>query len=252
VTLTISKEQAVMSLFSRAHDILAAKANNALDSVENPNEMLDYSYEQMLDYITRVRQALVQIAGERKRLELQEPQLQQTIAHLGDQAQAALGQGRDDLAREALSRQAAAQQQLDAMEAQHQELTEQEHKLQENLAQLQQRVNQFRSQKEVMKADYAVAQAGDYGGTGDALLRAQDKIATMQARAGAMDELLQSGVLEDVGGHTADIQEELDEAARTADVDSQLAALKAKLATPELPAGDASATNPAESNPAKE
>jgi phage shock protein A len=33
-----------MSLFSRAHDILAAKANKALDSVENPNEMLDYSY----------------------------------------------------------------------------------------------------------------------------------------------------------------------------------------------------------------
>lgn len=234
-----------MSLFSRAHDILAAKANKALDSVENPDEMLDYSYEQMLDYITRVRQALVQIAAERKRLELQEPQLRQTIARLQDQAQAALGQGRDDLAREALSRQAAAQQQLDGMEAQHQELTEQEQKLQETLAQLQQRVNQFRSQKEVMKADYAVAQAGDYGGTGDALVRAQDKIATMQARSGAMDELLQSGVLEDVGGHTADIQEELDEAARAADVDSQLAALKAKLAAPELPPGDSPATDPA-------
>ena len=234
-----------MSLFSRAHDILAAKANKALDSVENPNEMLDYSYEQMLDYITRVRQALVEIAGERKRIELQEPQLRQTIARLDDQAQAALGQGRDDLAREALSRKAAAQQQLDGMEAQHQELTEQEQKLQANLAQLQQRVNQFRSQKEVMKADYAVAQAGDYGGTGDALVRAQDKIATMQARSGAMDELLQSGVLEDVGGHTADIQEELDEAARAADVDSQLAALKAKLATPELPSGDSPEPSPA-------
>jgi phage shock protein A len=233
-----------MSLFSRAHDILAAKANKALDSVENPDEMLDYSYQQMLDYITRVRQALVQIAAERKRIELQEPQLQQTIAHLDDQAKAALGQGREDLAREALSRKAAAQQQVDGMEAQHQELAEQEQKLQENLAQLQQRVSHFRSQKEVMKADYAVAQAGDYGGTGDALVRAQDKIAAMQARAGATDELLQSGVLEDVGGQTDDIQEELDEAATAADVDSQLAALKAKLATPELPAGDPSGTPP--------
>jgi phage shock protein A len=235
-----------MSLFSRAHDIIAAKANKALDSAENPDELLDYSYQQMLDYITRVRQALVEIAAERKRLELQEPQLRHTIDHLGEQAKAALGQGRDDLAREALSRQAAAQQQLDGLQAQHQELTEQEQKLQQNLAQLQQRVNQFRSQKEVMKADYAVAQAGDYGGTGDALLRAQDKIATMQARAGATDELLQSGVLEDVGGNTAGIQEELDEAARAADVDSQLAALKAKLAAapapPELPSGDSPAT----------
>jgi phage shock protein A len=72
-----------MSLFSRAHDILAAKANKALDSAENPNETLDYSYEQMLDYITRVRQALVEIAAERKRIELQERQLQDTITRLG-------------------------------------------------------------------------------------------------------------------------------------------------------------------------
>jgi phage shock protein A len=240
-----------MSLFSRAHDILAAKANKALDSVEDPNEMLDYSYEQMLDYITRVRQALVEIAAERKRIELQEPQLQQTIAHLGDQAQAALGQGREDLAREALSRGAAAQQQVDGMEAQHQELADQEQKLQQTLAELQQRVSHFRSQKEVMKADYAVAQASDYGGTGDALVRAQDKIATMRARAGATEELLQSGVLEDVGGHTEDIQEELDQAAAAADVDRQLAALKAELAIPPAPPELPSSNSP-ESNPAKE
>jgi len=238
-----------MSLFSRAHDIVAAKANKVLDSAENPDETLDYSYEQMLDYITRVRKALVEIAAERKRIELQESQLQDTIAHLGEQAQAALGQGREDLAREALSRRAAAQQQADELDAQHQELAGQEQKLQQTLTQLQQRVNSFRSQKEVMKADYAVAQASDLGGTGDALVRAQDKIATMQARAGAMDELLQSGVLEDVGGHTDDIREELDEAAAAADVDSQLAALKAQLAaspaTPELPAGDSPPAGPA-------
>jgi len=238
-----------MSLFSRAHDILAAKANKALDSVENPDEMLDYSYEQMLDYITRVRQALVEIAAERKRIELQEPQLRQAIAHLENQAQAAHGQGREDLAREALSRRAAAQQKADEMESQRQELAGQEQKLQQTLTQLQQRVDHFRSQKEVMKADYAVAQAGDLGGTGDALVRAQDKIATMQARAGALDELRQSGALEDVGGHPDDLQEELDEAASAADVDSQLAALKAKLAAPQappkLPPGDSPAADPA-------
>jgi phage shock protein A len=240
-----------MSLFSRAHDILAAKANEALDSVENPNEQLDYAYQQMLEYITRVRQALVEIAAERKRLELQEPQLRQTADRLGNQAEAAREQGRDDLAAEALSRQAAARQQADEMAAQLEELTRQEPQLQQTLAQLQQRVSQFRSQKEVMKADYAVAQADDYGGTGDALVRAQDKIATMQARAGATDELLASGALEDASGNSTRTQEEIDEAARAADVESQLAALKAKLAappaTPELPAGD-----PEEAGPAKE
>jgi phage shock protein A len=50
----------------------------------------------------------------------------------------------------------------------------------------------------------------------------------MQAHAGAMDELLESGVLEDVGGSTDDIQKELDEAGSAAEVDKELAALKAE------------------------
>ena len=122
-----------------------------------------------------------------------------------------------------------------------------------DISELQQRVDIFRSQKEVMKARYTAAQAGasvdeeaagiskNVGDSGAALARAQDKITSMQARAGAMDELLQSGVLEDVGGDTDDIQKELDEAGSAAGVDKELAAMKTQLATapavPELAAG---------------
>jgi len=241
-----------MSLFQRAHDIVAAKANKALDAAEKPDEMLDLSYEQMLDQITQVRRGLVSIAASRKQIELQEQQLQHTADHLQDQAKAALAQGKEDLAREALSRKAAAQAQIDGMEPQRQELAEQEQKLEQTLAALQKKVNDFRTKKEVLKAQYTAAQAETsvnesvagisttFGDSGAALQRAQDKIATMQARAGAMDELLQSGVLEDVGGDTDDIQRELDEAGSAAQVDSELAALKAQIAapaTPELTAG---------------
>jgi len=242
-----------MSLFQRAHDIVAAKANKALDAAENPNEMLDYSYEQMLDHITQVRRALVEITASKKQLELQEQQLQHSIDHLNDQAKAALAQGREDLAREALSRKATAQQQIDEMEPQHQQLNDEEQKMEQTLSTLQQRVNEFRSKKEVMKAQYTAASAmtsvneetagisKSFSDSGAALQRAQDKIANMQARASATDELLQSGVLEDVGGDTDDIQRELDQASANANVDSELAALKAQIAsapaTPQLPAG---------------
>jgi phage shock protein A len=235
-----------MTLFQRAHDILAAKANKALDAAEKPDEMLDLSYEQMLDHITRVRRALVDIAAARKQIELQEQQLQHSVSHLQDQAREALAQGREDLAREALSRQSAAQGQIDGMQAQHQQLTEQEQKMEQTLAALQKRVNDFRTQKEVLKAQYTAASAtssvneevagisSTLGDSGEALQRAQDKIANMQARAEATDELLQSGVLEDVGG-TDDIQKELDEASSSADVDKQLAALKAEIAASPAP-----------------
>jgi phage shock protein A len=243
-----------MTLFQRAHDILAAKTNKALDAAEQPDEMLDLSYEQMLDQLTKVRQALVTVAASRKQIELQEQQLQHSADHLEDQAKAALGLGREDLAREALQRKAAAQAQIDGMESQHQQLNEEQEKLEQTLAALQERVNQFRTQKETLKAQYTAANAeasvnesvagisSTLGDSGAALQRAQDKIANMQARAGALDELLQSGVLEDVGGDTDDIQKELDEAGSSADVDRELAALKAQIGpaspTPELPAAD--------------
>ena len=114
-----------MSLFQRAHDILAAKTNKALDAAEKPDEMLDLSYEQMLDQITKVRQALVTIAASRKQIELQEQQLQHSVDHLQDQAKTALSLGKEDLAREALTRKATAQAQIDGMETQHQQLAEQ-------------------------------------------------------------------------------------------------------------------------------
>ena len=243
-----------MSLLQRAHDIVAAKANKALDAAEKPDEMLDLSYNQMLDQITRIRRALVDIAASRKQIELQETQLQHSVDHLNDQAKAALAAGREDLAREALSRKAAAQSQIDAMEPQHQQLTEEEEKLGTALAALQEKVNHFRTQKEVLKAQYTAASAmssvnesaagisTSVSDSGAALERAQDKIATMQARAGALDELLQSGVLEDVGGGGDDIQKELDEVTSASDVDNELAALKAQLGQgatppPALPAG---------------
>ena len=230
-----------MSLFQRAHDILNAKANRALDAAEKPDEMLDLSYEQMLDQITKVRQALVTIAASRKRIELQEQQMQHSVDHLQEQAKTALSLGKEDLAREALRGKATAEAQINDMQAQHEQLAEQEEKLGETLQALQQRVNTFRTQKEVLKAQYAAASASasvnedvagissTLGDSGEALQRAQDKIATMQARAGALDELLQSGVLEDVGGSTDDIQQELDEAGANADVDRELAALKAEI-----------------------
>ncbi len=246
------------SFFQRAHDIIAAKANKALDRAENPNETLDLSYEKMLEQLTQVRKALVEVAASRKRLELQEQQLQHSVDHLQDQAQQAVIAGREDLAREALARKAQAQQQIDGMEPQHQQLQEQQEHLERTLDALQQRVNAFRTQKETLKAQYTAASAvsnvnesvagisSSISDSGAALQRAQDKIAQMQAHAGALDELLESGVLEDVGGNTDDIQHELDQLGASSQVENELAALKAGSAPAgALPAaGSASAAVP--------
>lgn len=238
-----------MSFFKRAHDIVEAKANRALNAAENPAETLDLNYEQMLEQITKVRAALVQIAAAKKQLELQEDQFTHTVNHLDDQAAQAVQAGRDDLAREALSRKSAAQEQVDALEPQRQQLADQEQKMVQTLQALQTRVNQFRTQKESLKAQYTAAKAssavndqiagisGTFNDSGAALQRAKDKIAATQAHAGALDELLQSGVLEDVGSDQGDdIAKQLNALGSSSQVESQLAALKAKAALGSVPA----------------
>jgi phage shock protein A len=62
--------------------------------------------------------------------------------------------------------------------------------------------------------------------------RAEDKTASMQARAGAIDELLASGALDDVTGTAKDdITVELDRLASTNDVELELARMKQEITT---------------------
>jgi phage shock protein A len=60
--------------------------------------------------------------------------------------------------------------------------------------------------------------------------RAEDKTLQMQARAGAVDELIASGALDDAStGGKDDIQSELDQLSAGSDVELELAKLKGAL-----------------------
>src|ERR671920_2223017 len=213
-----------MSLMQRIRLIFNAKANKALDRAEDPNETLDYSYQKMLEMQQKVRRGVADVATSRKRLELQMKQLQQGSDKLTNQAQQALAQGREDLAREALTRKSGISSQLADLQAQHAQLQGEEEKLTLASQRLQAKVEAFRTRKETIKATYTAAEAqtrineafsgiGDeMGDVGAAVQRAEDKTAQMQARAGAIDELIASGALDDVTATGAgdDITRELD------------------------------------------
>ena len=243
-----------MGVFSRISTIFQAKTNKVLNRVEDPRDTLDLSYEKQLESLTKVRRSVADVATARKRIELQAAQLQKQADKLQDQAKAALTQGNEPLAREALSRRAAIGEQLSELQTQHAQVTDQQEKLIETSQRLQSQVEQFRTRKETLKASYTAAQAQtqvgeaisgiskSMGDAGGAMQRAQDKISTMQARAGALDELLASGALNDLDHPVDDIQAQLDKVSAGTQVDSELAALKAELAagTPAAALGDGS------------
>ncbi|MGI9120569.1 MAG: PspA/IM30 family protein [Acidimicrobiales bacterium] len=232
----------------RMSDIFRAKANTALDKAEDPRETLDYSYSRQVEMLTKVRRGLADVATSRKRIELQAQQLQASAAKLEGQARQAMQAGREDLAREALTRRQAVASQLSGLEAQHTQIQGEEAKLSLASQRLQAKVDAFRTRKETIKATYTAAEAQtkigeavsgiseEMGDVGMAMDRAEDKVANMQARAGAIDELLASGALDDATASSDPIQAELDQVAAGSGVDGELARMKAELASGAPPA----------------
>jgi phage shock protein A len=234
-----------MSVMKRVSLIFRAKANKALDKFEDPRETLDYSYQQQVEMLTRVRRGVADVATSRKRVELQMNQLQKQVQTKEGQARTALGQGREDLARAALEQKAGLQAQYQSLQQQYQGLQEQEEKLTLASQRLQTQVDAFRTRKETIKATYTAAEAQtrineafsgiseEMGDIGMAIQRAEDKTAQMQARAGAIDELLASGALENHVGGTPDyIQNELDRMGANHEIESEMARLRGELAPP--------------------
>lgn len=242
-------------LFERLKTIVSAKADKALDKVEDPRETLDYSYQRQLELLQKVRRGVADVATSRKRVELQANQLDAEMKKLGQSAQRALEVGREDLAREALTRKSGLQGQLQDLMGQHAQLQGEEEKLIRASTRLQAKVDAFRTRKETIKATYSAAEAQtrineaftgiseEMGDVGMAIQRAEDKTAQMQARAGAIDELLASGALEDPSGtYKDDITRELDSLASDSQVENELAALKADMG--QLTTGGAPAAAP--------
>jgi phage shock protein A len=231
-----------MSVMKRVSLIFKSKANRALDRMEDPRETLDYSYQRQLEMLQKVRRGVADVATSRKRIELQMNQINQQSNKLEKQARDALGAGREDLAREALTRRSSAQGQLNDLQTQYAQLQSEEEKLTLASQRLQTKVDTFRTRKETIKATYTAAEAQtrineafsgiseEMGDVGMAIQRAEDKTAQMQARAGAIDELLASGALDDVSGTPQDdIQAELDRMGASTSVDHELERLKGEL-----------------------
>jgi phage shock protein A len=231
-----------MGLMSRMSTILKSKVSKALDAAEDPRETLEYSYQRQLEQLQQVRRGVADVVTSKKRIELQSAQLEQQIKQWEDDARDALGNNREDLAREALSRKQLAAQQLEGLHAQMADLEQEQQKMVTLEQQLSLKVQAFRTQKEVVKAKYSAAEAQvkigeaahglseEMADIGMAMQRAQDKTEAMQARAAAIDELVDQGALDSPLSSSGDsLRDELNKMKSTSSVDQELAKLKAEV-----------------------
>ncbi len=234
-----------MGFFSRLANFFKMRANAALDKAEDPGQVMDYSYQKQLEQLQNLKRSIAEVVTSEKRLEMQQSQLQQQMNKLDQQALQALQAGREDLARMALQRKETITAQLASYEQQLAQLREQEQRLITMERTISARIETFRTQKEMVKAQYGAAQAQvkineavtgiseEMGEMNLAMQRAQDKVLTMQARANAMDSLIEQGTLGDQGllgaGSSDPLEHELRQISSQQNVEEQLRAMKQQM-----------------------
>src|SRR2546427_795357 len=154
-----------MGFFSRLATFFRIRAESALDKAEDPGQVMDYSYRKQLEQLQNLKRSIADVVTNEKRLEMQQSQLQQQMDKLDGQALQALQANREDLARMALQRKETLLMQINSFEQQIAQLREQEARLVTMERQIASRVEAFRTQKEMVEAQYqAMKQQMQLGG----------------------------------------------------------------------------------------
>ena len=229
-----------MGLMSRMSTVVKSKMNRLLDKAEDPSETLDYAYEKQREMLTNVKRGIVEMVTTKRRLQIQAEKARANIVTLDNQARNAMAAGREDLARLALQRKQTALMELDGLDEQIAQLELEQQKLTNAEQRLTAKVESFRSRKEIIKAQYSAAQAQvrigsalsgiseEMGDVQLAVERAEDKTQTLRAKAGAIDELAEAGVLNldmALGGGDS-LSRELAQISAEQNVEAELAALR--------------------------
>nr|QNO46193.1 hypothetical protein HNMILGLC_00007 [Methanosarcinales archaeon ANME-2c ERB4] len=220
--------------------MVKSKANKLLDRCEDPRETLDYSYQKQLELLQQVKRSTATVITAKKRLELQRVKLQQNVRKLDSQAKDSVNAGRDDLARLVLERKANSVIEIENLTVQIQEQEIEQEKLINTEKKLSAKINAFRTKKETIKAQYTAAEAQvkvkeavtgiseEMADVGFAIDRAEEKTENMRAKSAALDEMVELGALDEIGGED-DIERELRKMKTTTGADDELAKLKAEM-----------------------
>jgi phage shock protein A len=229
-----------LGLMNRVSTVIKQKVNTLLDKYEDPREALDYSYVKQLEMLNKLRRSLAEVMTARKRLEMQKSKLWENIHLLDEQARRALDANREDLAKLALERKNANLLQVQGLDKQIADMQQEEQKLEETTKRLALKVDEFKSKKEVIKAQYSAAEAQvkikesvtgiseEMADVGMAMDRAEDKTEKMKAKSQALDDMMNSGVLTDYTSNKDEIEKELEKITVQNSVEEELAKLKSE------------------------
>jgi phage shock protein A len=218
-----------MGLFDRIKRVVSANINDLVNKAEDPEKMLEQAILEMQEDLVQLRQGVAQAIAAQKRTEKQYNDAQNEINKWQRNAQLALQKGDENLARQALERKKTYNDTSVALKASLDQQSTQVETLKRNLIQLESKLSEAKTKKEMLKARITTAKAQEQlegmvrgMNTSSAMAafeRMEEKVLMQEARAQSAAELA-----------GADLESQFARLEAGSDVDDELAALKASLA----------------------
>lgn len=225
-----------MGLLDRLLRVARASLNETLNGAEDPEKLLEQTTADMQENLLQLRQAVAVAIATQKRSERQYEQAHTQAREFYNRAQSALKKGNELLAREALNRRQSYLETAQTLEGQLKQQQSSVQQLKTNMRTLESKIAQARTQKDMYIARARSAKASQKlnemmtqvnGGTFNQI---EDKILSMEADAAAAAELNQLSQ-DPLEKKFSALESGQTPAANP--VDTELAALKARLHLPE-------------------
>ena len=229
----------MMGILDRIGNSLKKGASNAFAPAPDPRVTHLTSFQKQRALLDQVAAAINEVGKSKDRLAATASGVRQRLPAMQDQAREELKAGRPAMARLALQRRQLAMLELQTLERQLVEVEKEEASLSMIEQRLSGQIEAFTARQEVIKARYSAAEAQvrineavtgvsqEFAGLSAALQQAEEKTQSMQARATAIDRLVQDGDLDAIGAGADEPTSEL--AVVEEDVELQLADLQRSL-----------------------
>ena len=111
-----------MNVFKRIHDIFSSNVNHALDKMEDPSKMIRYTIVEMEESLAKAKESAAKTLADIKARETELKTDKESVGRWEVRAQLAVKNGKDDLAREAISEKQTASAKVAALETELAEL----------------------------------------------------------------------------------------------------------------------------------
>ncbi len=220
-----------MGLFDRVKRVVSANLNDLVSKAEDPEKILDQAIIEMQEDLVRLRQGVAQAIAAQKRTEKQYNDADNELNKWQRNAMLALQKGDENLARQALERKKSFTDTATSLKGSLDQQTAQVDNLKRSLMQLESKISEAKTKKDMLKARVRAAKAQEAlegmvtgmntSGATAAFERMEEKVLMQEARAGAAGELA-----------GADLESQFAKLEGSSAVDDELNALKAQMTLP--------------------